>query len=66
MMISVVRRISIYFTDYYPIEMPLFIMAGLASYALSAFTYSYIERPFIKASRSPADVNNLRGQPATL
>lgn len=66
MMISVVRRISTYFTDYYPIEMPLFIMAGLASYALSAFTYSYIERPFIKASRSPADVNNLGGKPATL
>jgi len=49
-----------------PWNVPLFIMAGLASYALSAFTYSYIERPFIKASRSPADVNNLRGKPATL
>ncbi len=58
MMISVVRGISTYFTDYYPIEIPLFIMAGLASYALSTFTYSYIERPFIKDSRSPAKVNN--------
>ncbi|MGI9537627.1 MAG: acyltransferase family protein [Desulfocapsaceae bacterium] len=64
MMISVVRGISTYFTDYYPIEIPLFIMAGLASYALSAFTYSYIERPFIKASRNPADMNHLRESPA--
>lgn len=58
MMISVVRGLSTYFTSYYPIEIALFIMAGLVSYALSAFTYSYIERPFIKTSRIAADLNN--------
>ena len=62
MIISVVRGLSTYFSEYYPVEIPLFIMAGLVSYALSAFTYSYIERPFIKAPRSPADENH---QPLT-
>jgi peptidoglycan/LPS O-acetylase OafA/YrhL len=52
MMISVVRGMTSYFTSYVMQEWVLFIVAGLFSYGLSAFTYSYIERPFIKSSRT--------------
>ncbi len=49
MMISCVRGTTMYFANYYPVGIPLFILAGLVSYGISAFTYSYIERPFIKS-----------------
>lgn len=47
MMISVVRAATKYFADYYPTGIELFITAGIATYLISLFTYSYIERPFI-------------------
>ncbi len=62
MMISCVRGITMYFANYYPVGILLFVLAGLASYTISAFTYSYIERPFIK---SP-DPKTLQSHPETL
>lgn len=50
MMISCVRGTTMYFANYYPVGISLFITAGIASYGLSAFTYSYIERPFIMST----------------
>ncbi|MGA7277366.1 MAG: acyltransferase, partial [Desulfocapsaceae bacterium] len=47
MMISVVRATTKFFADYYPTGIELFIAAGIATYLISLFTYSYIERPFI-------------------
>lgn len=49
--ISCVRAISTYFTNYYPTGFVLFLMSGVMTYLLSAFTYSYIERPFIALSQ---------------
>lgn len=48
LMIDCVRSASDYFYDYYPTKIALFVLAGLATYAVSVFTYSYVERPFIK------------------
>lgn len=48
MMIDCVRSATGYFSSYYPSRLPLFILAGIATYIVSIFTYSYIERPFIK------------------
>ena len=48
MMISCVRATTVYFADYYLVGITLFIIAGIATYLISIFTYSYIERPFIK------------------
>lgn len=43
--------------DYAGIEhlsgLPMFLLAGLATYALAAFTYTYIERPFLKGAAAP-------------
>lgn len=47
MMISCVRGASIYFFDYYPAGLALFVLSGLVTYTLAAITYTYIERPFI-------------------
>ena len=47
MMISVVRATTKYFANYHPAGITLFILAGIATYLISLFTYSYIERPFI-------------------
>ncbi|MCG6929497.1 MAG: acyltransferase [Desulfofustis sp.] len=47
-MIDSVRSATVYFADYYPVRTGLFILAGIATYVVSIFTYSYIERPFIK------------------
>ncbi len=30
--------------------LPMFLLAGIATYCLAAFTYTYIERPFLKGS----------------
>ena len=48
MMISCVRATTVYFADYYLVGITLFIISGIATYLISIFTYSYIERPFIK------------------
>ncbi len=45
--ISLVRAVSTYFTSYYPTGITLFLISGTATYLISVFTYSYIERPFI-------------------
>jgi peptidoglycan/LPS O-acetylase OafA/YrhL len=45
--ISCVRGVSTYFTSYYPTGITLFLISGTATYLISVFTYSYIERPFI-------------------
>jgi len=34
--------------------LPMFLLAGLATYALAAFTYTYIERPFLKGPATAA------------
>ncbi len=46
--IDIIRSAVDYFGDYYPAGISLFILAGAATYLISLFTYSYIERPFIK------------------
>jgi peptidoglycan/LPS O-acetylase OafA/YrhL len=41
------------FQDYFGIRLsglPMFILAGLATYSLAAFTYTYIERPFLHST----------------
>lgn len=41
--------------DYYGIRLsglPMFILAGLATYGLAAITYTYIERPFLQSTVS--------------
>jgi peptidoglycan/LPS O-acetylase OafA/YrhL len=50
--ISVVRGLSTYFTSYYPTGIILFLTSGIVTYLLSAFTYSYIERPFIALAQN--------------
>ncbi len=48
--IGCVRATTDYFSNYYPTGISLFILAGIATYLVSLFTYSNIERPFIKKS----------------
>ncbi len=45
--IDCVRSATDYFGNYYPTGIMLFMLAGVAAYLVSIFTYSYIERPFI-------------------
>ena len=53
--ISTLRGISTYFTNYYPTGITLFVVSGAVTYFFSVFTYSYIERPFIALSRKDAE-----------
>ena len=46
--IGCVRSATLYFWDYYPTGIAIFISAGIATYLMTVLTYSYIERPFIK------------------
>lgn len=45
--IDVVRGTSDYFASYFPAGVSLFLIAGAATYLISIFTYSFIERAFI-------------------
>ncbi|MBB5347390.1 acyltransferase [Desulfoprunum benzoelyticum] len=41
------------FQDYFGVRLsglPMFVLAGLATYGLAAFTYTYIERPFLRST----------------
>jgi len=45
------------FQDYVGIRLsglPMFVLAGLATYGLAAFTYTYIERPFLRSTAAAA------------
>ena len=53
-LIDCVRATTLYFWDYYPTGITIFLLAGIATYLVTLFTYSYIERPFIKKQVSPA------------
>ena len=53
-LIDCVRATTLYFWDYYPTGITIFLLAGFATYLVTLFTYSYIERPFIKKQVSPA------------
>ena len=46
--IDFVRATTLYFWNYYPTGVALFLLAGIATYLVTVFTYSYIERPFIR------------------
>jgi peptidoglycan/LPS O-acetylase OafA/YrhL len=46
--IECVRGTARYFWDYNPTGIAIFLLAGIATYLVTVFTYSYIERPFIK------------------
>jgi peptidoglycan/LPS O-acetylase OafA/YrhL len=46
--IECVRGTTRYFWDYNPTGIAIFLLAGIATYLVTVFTYSYIERPFIK------------------
>ena len=52
--IGCVRSATLYFWDYYPTGIAIFISAGIATYLMTVLTYSYIERPFIK-KQAPAN-----------
>jgi peptidoglycan/LPS O-acetylase OafA/YrhL len=45
------------FQDYFGVRLsglPMFVLAGLATYGLAAFTYTYIERPFLHSTTAAA------------
>jgi peptidoglycan/LPS O-acetylase OafA/YrhL len=46
--IECTRSTTRYFWDYNPTGIALFLLAGIATYLVTVFTYSYIERPFIR------------------
>ncbi|MEJ2134094.1 MAG: acyltransferase [Desulfofustis sp.] len=46
--IECVRSTTRYFWDYNPTGIDIFLIAGIATYLVTIFTYSYIERPFIR------------------
>ena len=46
--IECVRATTHYFWDYYPTGIDIFLLSGIATYLATVFTYSYIERPFIR------------------
>jgi peptidoglycan/LPS O-acetylase OafA/YrhL len=46
--IECTRITTRYFWDYYPTGAAIFLISGIATYLVSVFTYSYIERPFIR------------------
>ena len=46
--IDCVRAATDYFGNYYPTGLMLFVLSGVATYLVTVFTYSYIERPFIR------------------
>ena len=46
--IGCIRTATNDFSSYYPTGISLFVLAGIGTYLVSIFTYSYIERPFIK------------------
>ena len=54
-LIDCVRATTLYFWDYYPTGLSIFLLAGIATYLVTLFTYSYIERPFIKKPPSPVN-----------
>ncbi len=58
--ISCVRNTTLYFFNYYPTGPVLFLTVGIVTYLLSIFTYTYIERPFIKTA-APKESTNLPG-----
>ena len=49
--ISCIRGVSMYFTNYYPTGISLFVLSGVTTYLVSLFTYSFIERPFIALAK---------------
>ena len=46
--IECVRSTTRYFWDYNPTGIDIFLISGIATYLVTIFTYSYIERPFIR------------------
>jgi len=46
--IECTRITTRYFWDYYPTGIAIFLISGIATYLVTVFTYSYIERPFIR------------------
>ena len=48
MIINFVRTEVLDFTSIRISGVPMFLSAGIITYILSAFTYTYIERPFLK------------------
>ena len=55
--LALVKQLTWYYGHLKPNAISFFIAAGLGTYFFSAWTYTYIERPFLKKQVKPADQN---------